>query len=235
MFLSKLAVNPRDRQARFDLARPYELHRTILTRGFDGVAKAEIGRVLHRVDTDRDGANPVILVQSDREPHWALPPGYLRSPSEHKRFDLEVTAEQRLRFRLRANPTKRVHERATSRPEGPVEAKWAGKRVGLLREEDQLRWLLHKGDKGGFRIPGHWVDAEDAETAAPIRLPNFRVDVIPEGNARHGKPGFDGTLVAVRYEGVLVVTDPDAFRRTVATGVGSAKGYGFGLLSIAPA
>lgn len=235
MFLSKLAINPRDRQARFDLARPHELHRTILTRGFDGVAKAELGRVLHRVDTDRDGSNPIVLVQSEREPLWALPPGYLRSPADHKPYDLAVAAGQRLRFRLRANPTKRVHPRATARGEGPIEAKWAGKRVGLLRQEDQLLWLIHKGVKGGFQIPGQWVDATEPETGAPIRLPNFRVEVIPEETERHGKPGFAGTHVAVRYEGVLVVVDLDAFRRTVAAGVGSAKGYGFGLLSVAPA
>jgi len=33
-------------------------------------------------------------------------------------------------------------------------------------------------------------------------------------------------------EGKLKVTDPDAVKSTVETGIGSAKGFGFGLLSV---
>jgi CRISPR system Cascade subunit CasE len=42
------------------------------------------------------------------------------------------------------------------------------------------------------------------------------------------------TFGSVLFEGVLQVTDPDGFRETLATGIGSGKAYGFGLLSIAP-
>jgi hypothetical protein len=37
----------------------------------------------------------------------------------------------------------------------------------------------------------------------------------------------------VRFDGVLVVTDPALFRETVANGIGSGKAFGFGLLSLA--
>ena len=109
-----------------------------------------------------------------------------------------------------------------------------GKRVGLLTEVDQLRWLLRKGEAGGFRIPGEWVPAKHPETGEPIELPNFRVDAIPEGRVRNVK-GSDGQLTTVRFEGVLVVTDPDQFRETLCAGIGPAKGLGFGLLSVASA
>ena len=39
---------------------------------------------------------------------------------------------------------------------------------------------------------------------------------------------------AVCFEGVLKVTDEDLFTETVENGIGSAKGFGFGLLSLAP-
>jgi CRISPR system Cascade subunit CasE len=42
------------------------------------------------------------------------------------------------------------------------------------------------------------------------------------------------TFVSVLFEGRLRVTDPGKFRATLERGVGSAKAYGFGLLSIAP-
>ena len=84
-------------------------------------------------------------------------------------------------------------------------------------------------ESGGFRIPGRWQEG------AGGRHPNFRVDVVPEGAVWCGKAGHrDGRFVAVRFEGVLEVTDPTAFCKTVENGIGSGKGFGFGLLSVAP-
>jgi CRISPR-associated protein Cas6/Cse3/CasE subtype I-E len=41
-------------------------------------------------------------------------------------------------------------------------------------------------------------------------------------------------LSSVRYDGILTVTDPEQFQAAVVQGIGSAKGFGFGLLSVAP-
>jgi CRISPR system Cascade subunit CasE len=41
------------------------------------------------------------------------------------------------------------------------------------------------------------------------------------------------THLAVQFDGVLEVTDPAKFLETVRQGIGSAKGFGFGLLSLA--
>ncbi|MBM3983369.1 MAG: type I-E CRISPR-associated protein Cas6/Cse3/CasE [Planctomycetes bacterium] len=230
MFLSKLVLNPRDKQARADLARPYEMHRT-LWRAFPAADAGGAGRVLFRVDTDRFGGRPVVLVQSVSDPNWAaLPPGYVQGGAESKPFDLRVAAQQQLRFRLRANPTKRVSEK--NEQAGDT---LRGKRVGLLRESDQIAWLLRKGAHGGFRIAGGWVDGVNRPTGAPVRVPEFRVAVAPEGRARNDKPGHrDGAFVAVRFDGVLEVTDPEVFRASVFAGIGTGKSYGFGLLSVAP-
>ncbi len=235
MFLSQLILNVRNPAVRRDLARPYDMHRTLLKCGFGQQTKEELGRVLFRIDPLRNGV-PVVLVQSVIEPDWsALPIGYSLERPQVKPFTVSVSAGQRLRFRLRANPTKRVAVPAGSlqgktdkdRPQGP--------RVGLVTEFDRLRWLLRKGEAGGFTIPGAWVKANDPLTGEEVELPNFRVDAIPEGRVGNDKPGADGGFVAVRFEGVLEVTDPAAFAAAVAAGVGSGKGFGFGLLSVAPA
>lgn len=47
-------------------------------------------------------------------------------------------------------------------------------------------------------------------------------------NYAHG-----GELFSVRFDGILTVTDQALFRTTLEKGIGSAKGFGFGLLSIA--
>jgi CRISPR system Cascade subunit CasE len=184
---------------------------------------------LPRVVPSRHG----IIVQSAIEPDWDYAfhnaPKLLTGPPMVKPFNLSFAVGQQLRFRLRANPTKRVA--AKNERLGGV---MAGKRVGLTTETEQLRWLLDKGERGGFRIPGEWVNAKRPETNEPVLLPNFRVDVVPEGRDRNGKPGHAGEFLAVRFEGVLVVTDPGTFSDTLAGGLGSGKAFGFGLLSVGP-
>jgi CRISPR system Cascade subunit CasE len=238
VFLSKLLPSVRHRLARRDLANAYELHRTLWSAFPDG----EPGRVLFRVDVGRTGARPTILVQSDLEPDWSRLPddGYLMAPPESKPFDPVFAAGQRLRFRLRANPTKRLREESVASDGSRVvnwhgrgvskEGRPKGKRVGLYREEEQVRGLLRHAEAGGFRVPGEWSERDGRE------YPNFRVEVAPEGAVRCGKAGHDGgRLVAARFDGVLDVTDPARFRAAVGDGVGPGKGFGFGLLSLAPA
>jgi CRISPR system Cascade subunit CasE len=234
MFLSKLVLNTRNRQARSDLARPYEMHRT-LWRAFPD---DDPGRILFRVDSDRAGAPPAVLVQSDLRPRWERlaerDANYLLAPPDLKEFRPSFAPGQRLRFRLRANPTKKVGSLSkTDRLAGEREREdnsKNGRRIALLREEDQIAWLLRKSQAGGFRIPGQWVESENHSP-----MPNFRVDVIPEGWVRCGKQGCsDGRFYAVRFEGLLEVTDPALFLQTITDGVGAAKGFGFGLLSVAP-
>ena len=136
MFLSRLVLNPRSRQARREAAEPYELHRTLL-RAFPGPLEAE--RVLFRIDPARETGALVVLVQSLSEPDWSHHrslPHYLLAEPEFKAFHPAFTPGQRLRFRLRANPT----------------VKRDGKRLGLLTEDEQLAWLRRKGEAGGFRV-----------------------------------------------------------------------------------
>jgi CRISPR system Cascade subunit CasE len=95
-------------------------------------------------------------------------------------------------------------------------AKRDGKRYGLLAEDDQITWLRRKAEAGGFEL--------------------LSVSVTPQGllKDRKGKDGTEVTFLSVRFDGLLRVTDPQAFRATMEAGVGSAKGLGFGLLSVAP-
>ena len=233
MFLSRLILNSRSPKARLDLAQPYQMHRTIWnchpTLRRDPATGEFLDRLLFRVDSDN--GPPTVLVQSEVEPDWhTLPADYLRtSPPDCKTLDVSFAAGQRLRFRLRANTTKRV---AAKNPH--LGATMVGKRVALLTEAEQIRWLLRKGEAGGFHVPGEWVKPTDAKTGEPTELPNFRVNAIPEPRVRSVK-GADGVLAAVRFEGILVVTDPARFRDSLFAGIGSGKGFGFGLLSVARA
>src|SRR6185437_15834383 len=142
---------------RYELGRAYEMHRTLMNC-YPHARVEQRCDLLFRVETSRTGP-PVVLVQTRQEPDWsALASGYLREPPDWKLFPLPVAGGQRLRFRLRANPTKRVA--AKNQRLGAVMAE---KRIGLATETDQVRWLLHKGQAGGFCIPGDWLDARHPE------------------------------------------------------------------------
>jgi len=89
-------------------------------------------------------------------------------------------------------------------------------RLGLFREEDQILWLARKGESGGFVID-----------PAGIRVQK-RGFVRDENGGGHLI-----SLLAVQFEGLLQITDVDRFLWTLRTGIGPAKGLGFGLLSVA--
>lgn len=229
MFLSKLCLNLRHPEVRRQITQPYEMHRTLWSTGFNQFGKEELGRVLFRIDSDRTGRAPAVLIQSERQPDWtSLPSAFIIETPECKAFDPYLANGQRLRFRLRANPTKKVG--SATKSERLAGNKKNGKRIALLQENDQIAWLLDKGQYGGFTIPGQWREENGA------KLADFRVDVVPEGWIGCGKEGHrDGDFFAVRFDGILVVNDVAVFRQTLQQGIGSAKGFGFGLLSIGPA
>ena len=125
----------------------------------------------------------MLLVQSMREPDWSkLAEGYLKCDAECKVYDPHFEVGQRLRFRLRANPTFKVSSKNEKLGE-----KHAGKRWPKHTEIEQIKWLVRKGELLGFRIPGRFIDVEDPEPDEPDQIANFRVDTIPEGRFFIGK------------------------------------------------
>lgn len=222
MYLSRLILNPRNRRVQREIADPYQMHRSLM-RSFPDELEAGEERVLFRVDSQPRAGALTLLVQSLTEPDWSwldepgargylvaehlLPPGVDHNPAT-KPCELKLAPGQVLAFRLRANPT--------------VKRKFPGgdhKRVGLYREEEQMAWLGRKGEPGGFRLLSLSV-RDDSDVGGRIR--------------RHGET-HKLKLCAVRFDGILEVTDPGRLQETVRQGVGSGKGLGFGLLSLAPA
>lgn len=176
------------------------------------VSRAAEAGFLFRVDTQPLG-RAVILVQSALEPNWDYAfhnAGHLlAAPPGTRLLDQTFSEGDLLQFRLRANPTKKLSKNHTREGKGV--------RVGLYTEEDQRTWLSRKGSQGGFHV--------------------VSCQVTPEGRARGTSSGHDGqvkmSLLSVRFDGVLQVTDPDALLVTLHSGIGSAKAFGFGLLSLA--
>lgn len=230
MYLSRLTLNPRTRRVQRELANPYELHRTLMQSFPEQLPAGE--RILFRVDIDDDTGVPTVLLQSHTAPDWAWlgdpgAQGYLLRAPESKPFTLTFTPGQRLAFRLRANPTEKTwlpkdKDDPNSEKKPMRVALTAKKKPGTDEyqsvAERQRAWLERKGASGGFQV--------------------VEVNISTEGNL-YGKTSGETRhalqFSAVRFEGILQVTDPEQLWHTVQTGIGSGKGFGFGLLSLARA
>lgn len=246
-YLSRLILNPRNRLVQSDLANCHGMHRTVM-RAFPQTAEPgarEQFGILYRLESRAGSGELWLLVQSRAEPDWgALAAGYTLDIDGAKPIDRvyeHMTAGTELIFRLRANPTRRVS--ASAHPADPLR----GKRVELQTEEQQLNWLADKARVGGFEILK--VDARPEAESSRLSLlygdqagpsndvPDLRAT---NGNKSRGwKRATDGgrdslAFGAVLFDGRLRVSDGDHFRETLVKGIGPAKAYGFGLLSIAP-
>ena len=237
MYLSRLILDIESRQVQKELSRPYEMHRTLM-RAFpdDSAGNGENAReqfgVLFRAELEERNSRSVVHVQSIVEPNWSflehknrylLPLSSNPSWKDVSQIYNVLETGQTLRFRLRANPTKRI-----AKPRAGSEG-LKGKRVGLLREEEQIAWLVRKGESGGFEILTKESDAG--------RIP--RVDVTRCGKQFNWKKGVKEshrmTHLGVRFDGLLRVANAEIFRETLAKGIGPGKAFGFGLLSLARA
>jgi len=230
MYLSRLILNPRTRRVQRELANPYELHRTLMAAFPPNLPQGE--RVLYRVDVDARSGVPVVLLQSHSQPDWAWlgdprASGYLQQAPEAKTFCLTFVAAQTLTFRLRANPTVK---RWLPRDRDNLDREKKPMRLPITSDENLRSWLDRKGTSGGFRVVTAIVHQEGTLVVRQRRRP-----ATPERDQERSARSRKLTFHAVLFEGILQVTDPEALWSTVQQGIGSAKGFGFGLLSLAPA
>jgi CRISPR system Cascade subunit CasE len=166
--------------------------------------------VLFRLEpqTRKESTHATLLIQGTVRPNWKSAGLYEEvEASEIKVFEPKFRLGDRLRFRLRANPTVKKF----------VEGRKNGSRVSVTGEEGRLAWLKRKADQYGFKTDALGVVSVD------------------EGTLIGKKGPLKMALQSVRYEGHLEVMNPEALAKALTEGIGPAKGLGFGLLSLAPA
>jgi len=249
LFLSRLLLNPGSRQVMNEMVHPYEMHRTLMrafpkaTDETKSKARGEYN-VLFRVEGG-DLHDPVkVYVQSSINPNWSFLRGLtdylwpLPGKPVYECKDIMPACQaikngQVFRFRLRANPTKRIGNVM----KGDADLK--GKRVGLLREEQQIAWLLRKGlerergKSGGFEIVMRNVKG-DKRPSDMVPCVEAHCENKQKGRMKKNGRSHQTTHLAVSFEGLLRITETDAFRETLMRGIGPGKAFGFGLLSVAP-
>jgi CRISPR system Cascade subunit CasE len=217
MYLSRLQLNPTNRQVwRQHLRNPYKVHQMVM-RGFPDGVKREAAQILHRLEVRDD--LPVLMVQSALPPDWSqVDPAYLVSPDPYdpwpnpavRPFDLPLQKDQLFGFRLSANPTVKI------RYDKNGERRKNSNRVPLLREDEQRAWLDKRAEAAGFRVLDTAISQGQSQKM---------------WKARGAEPI---TLYTVQFDGYLQVIDPETLKTTIRVGVGPSRAFGCGLLSLAP-
>lgn len=184
---------------------PYEIHRS-LWKLFPEDADADRDFLFRVGQSDRNRAE--ILMQSIREPVISSNAVQILA---FKEFPLSLKAGQRLRFMLIANPIKMINdERGRKNTEG--EPKKC--RVPLVREDDQRGWIERK-----------LLDTASIESIV--------IDPIFPLRFRKGKEDRAGKIKPISFQGILKVEEPENMMELVRKGIGPAKAFGCGLLSLA--
>lgn len=211
MNLTRLHINPQKRGARKLLGSPESMHAAVLA-GF--APTVEPGRVLWRVDDLRDDG-PVLYVVSSVAPdfgHIAEQAGWPgQAPAESRDYEpliRRLRQGQEWAFRLTANP---VHRGRLSDGTQKI--------LGHVTADQQLSWLLERQDRMGLDL----ISGDGQPTARVIgrKVLTFR------------RQASHVTVSTVTYEGIGVVTDTEALRAVLTQGIGRAKAYGCGLMTLA--
>jgi CRISPR system Cascade subunit CasE len=165
-------------------------------------------RFLYRIEQQRAGYGAEILLQSTEEPKTTE----LATIMATRDYSPKLFENQQLRFLLIANPVKTVKDdRQRQNSKGEIKSC----RVSLLKEEEQQAWLARK------LVGLAMLDSLIIRPCEPLYF--------------YKKGISGGKIIPVAFEGILTVQNPDNLQKIMLKGIGAAKAFGCGLLSIAKA
>jgi CRISPR system Cascade subunit CasE len=195
MYLSKVLLQPQG------LENAWQWHRALWTL-FPDRASGEALPCLYRIEAMNLAEGAQVLMQSEQKP---LLESVKARVLAQKKFEPQFITGQRLRFRLQANPTKKISDQQN--PKRKI-------RVPFIKEADQQAWIQRK-----------------FANTATIKAEAMLIRNHPPIYFRQGRRG--GKIVTVHFEGILVINDPEQLNQQLRKGIGSAKSFGCGLLSLA--
>ncbi|MFQ6144591.1 type I-E CRISPR-associated protein Cas6/Cse3/CasE [Streptomyces seoulensis] len=255
MHLTRFRVNTARSGARRLLSSPQVLHAVVMS-SFPtvlptGTPPADGPRVLWRLDHTARAEVMLYIVSPDRpdlthlveQAGWPAAaaadpdqPGWESRP--YGPLLDRLTTSQQWAFRLTANP---VHH-ARRKDDEPT------KRTAHLTPTHQMGWLLKRQEACGFRIlekadTARLLPSGTTYTHQPHHGDRYQLTVHDKRTLAFDKHRTTTpraarrapvSMVTVTFDGRLEVTDPDLLRRALTHGIGKAKAYGCGLLTLAP-
>ncbi len=198
------------------LASPQKIHAAVENSFPPDLAKSS--RSLWRID--QLGNDVYLLVLSGGKPDFLHIVEQFGWPSSDQKWETKnyahlmerIVTGQQWQFRLRANPVHSVKRDSSLQTQKSAKR---GKLYAHVTVRQQEQWLLERGAKYGFKLQ-----------EGSFGVVQHEVRQFP----RNGKPV---TLGIATFEGILEVADQNLFLSALADGIGRAKAYGCGLLTIA--
>lgn len=210
---STVTLNVSNRDVRRLLASPQRLHATVM-RAF-GAQEQTDERVLWRLDHSPDS----LLVVSPDSPRFevleAQIPGAVVQTTAYDPFLDALENGSTWRFRATINPVKSVKALAVGEAN-------RGKRVPLVGATAIEDWFTQK-----LTTAGGTVSSTAVSGAPAISLTRTRHLSFTKGEARTRV-----SLATAQLDGVLIVTDADRLKSALVAGIGRARAYGCGLLTL---
>ncbi|PWV54736.1 type I-E CRISPR-associated protein Cas6/Cse3/CasE [Nocardiopsis sp. L17-MgMaSL7] len=188
----------------------------------DHNAKAEV--LLYVVSPGRPELTH--MVEQAGWPHAEEGPGW--RTLDYSGFLSRLEAGQTWAFRLTANPVHSIR-----RKDGEDT-----KPTAHVTPRHQAGWLLKKQERCGFEVRR----TRKSDPALP-EMDGYELLVHDRNSAGFDKPDprperkgkrMRVPVVTATFDGRLTVTDPDLLRQALSAGIGRAKAYGCGLMTLAP-
>ncbi|MFC5662150.1 type I-E CRISPR-associated protein Cas6/Cse3/CasE [Kitasatospora misakiensis] len=238
MFLTRFRVNTARAGARRLLSSPQLLHGAVMASFAEPLppgaptAGDAAARVLWRIDHNSRSEVLLYLVSPQRpdlthlveEAGWPTTGGW--QTFDYGAFLDGLAAGSTWTFRLTANPVHSIRRT----PDEPT------KRTAHLTQRHQAAWLLKQQERSGFTVVEKAPERRLLSEGDEHELVVHRQRSVSFGKNDRVRAGrHKVTLVTATYDGRLRVTDPDALRRTLTAGLGKAKAYGCGLMTLSPA
>jgi CRISPR system Cascade subunit CasE len=206
MYFTVIPLNVSRQETQKILSSPQVAHAAVLDSFPPTVTDSERGRVLWRIDRGARHEVTLVIVSPDKPS-----PLHLVENAGWNNGHEGYTSHdyQRVLDKIAAGDS--FSFRVVANTTKCVQKK----RVGLYTEADQLQWITDRAEDLGF-------------TMKTVRV----TKVEPDSFSRDGK---NLKFAKAQYDGVLEVTNQEKFLAALTNGIGRAKGYGNGLLTIARA
>lgn len=230
MYLTRMHLNPARRGTRSLLASPQRMHAAVMCAFAPGTPlDGPEGRLLWRVDRGKNPSVTLYLSSVGRPDltHVVEQAGWPTAPSPWQTVDsspllARLAPGQEWAFRLTANPVHSVRS-----PDGG-----RGKRLGHVTVTHQHEWLLSRAAGLGFEVVDSSAERSLDEKPAPQLAIHSRDRL--NFTRRTDGAGQSITIHVATFDGQLRITDAELLRTALTHGVGRAKGYGCGLITVAP-
>ncbi|MEU7524728.1 type I-E CRISPR-associated protein Cas6/Cse3/CasE [Saccharothrix sp. NPDC042600] len=206
--LTRIIANPAHHRVRQDLRDADSMHKTVTNivcpSGFGPNAR-QAAALLYRVEETAAGVQILVQAKLPMDPA-RLPNGYAHGGSRNLEAHLtRLTDGVAVRYRIVANPTKSEFTRG---------------RRGVVRGlagDEALEWWQRRATQAGLELTTAHITASG----------------VHRGGRQSGSGNRKITAVRSRFEGQAIVRAPEGLRAAILGGIGRAKSYGCGLLSVA--